>query len=80
MLASVIPVRDRARVLGNRSIINSAVVAGSTFLLGKWLDAGSEYAMVDFPAELPVDVYPGDSCCSVKLCILSAALKFQRTK
>ena len=38
MLAIIIPARDRARVLGNRSIINSAVIAASTFILGKWLD------------------------------------------
>ena len=49
MLANVIPVRDRARVLGNRSIINSAVVAASTFLLGKWLDAGQNISWLTFP-------------------------------
>ncbi len=49
LLANVIPVRERATVLGNRSIINSAVVAGSTFLLGKWLDAGQNISWLTFP-------------------------------
>jgi Na+/melibiose symporter-like transporter len=48
-LATVIPARDRSRVLGNRSIINSAVVAASTFLFGKWLDAGAKLTWVTFP-------------------------------
>jgi MFS family permease len=49
MLANVIPARDRARILGNRSIINSAVVALSTFLFGKWLDAGTALSWATFP-------------------------------
>ncbi len=54
MLAKVIPARDRVRVLGNRSIIRSAVVAVTTFLLGKWLDAGSIIPWITFPLNYQV--------------------------
>ncbi|MDF1514238.1 MAG: MFS transporter [Anaerolineae bacterium] len=54
LLARAIPARDRARVLGNRSIINSAVVAVSTYLLGIWLDAGGKISWANFPLNYQV--------------------------
>ncbi len=49
LLADVIPERDRARVLANRNIIVSAVVAVLTFLAGKWLEAGNQIRWATFP-------------------------------
>lgn len=49
MLADIIPVRDRAQVLANRSIINSATVAVCTFLYGQWMDAAANISWATFP-------------------------------
>lgn len=54
LLADVIPERDRARVLANRNIIVSAVVAVLTFLAGKWLEAGNQIRWAAFPLNYQV--------------------------
>ena len=53
MMADLIPVRDRAQVMANRSIIHSATVAVCTFLYGQWMDAAANLPWATFPAELP---------------------------
>jgi hypothetical protein len=54
MLADVIPVRDRAVVMANRSIISSATVAVCTFLFGKWMDAAASIPWAGFPVNYQV--------------------------
>ncbi|MGC9348347.1 MAG: MFS transporter [Anaerolineae bacterium] len=49
MLADVIPPRDRALVLANRSIISSATVAVCTYLFGQWMDAATRIPWAGFP-------------------------------
>ncbi len=49
LLAEIIPEQDRARVLANRSIIQGIVVALTTFLFGRWLDAASRLPWAAFP-------------------------------
>ncbi|MBN1933746.1 MAG: MFS transporter [Anaerolineae bacterium] len=49
LLADVIPERDRARVLANRNIVVSAIVAVLTFLAGRWLEAGNQIRWATFP-------------------------------
>lgn len=54
MLADVIPVRDRARVMANRSIIMSATVAACTFLFGLWMDAAAKIPWAAFPTNYQI--------------------------
>ncbi len=49
MLADIIPVRDRARVMANRTIIMSATVAVFTSLFGRWMDIANRWAWASFP-------------------------------
>jgi MFS family permease len=49
MLADVIPPRDRALVLANRSIISSATVAVCTYLFGQWMDLATRLPWAGFP-------------------------------
>lgn len=49
MMADIIPVRDRAQVLANRSIISGATVALCTFLYGQWMDAAANLPWATFP-------------------------------
>jgi len=49
MMADVVPVRDRATVMANRSIIMSATTAFFTFLFGKWMDAAAGITWAAFP-------------------------------
>jgi len=49
MLADVVPVRDRATVLANRSMIMSATVAACTFLFGRWMDVAAGIPWAAFP-------------------------------
>ncbi len=54
LLADIIPVRDRALVLSNRSIIQGATVAVSTFLFGRWMDAAGQIAWARFPVNYQI--------------------------
>jgi len=54
MLADVIPIRDRAIVLANRSIIMSATIAICTFLFGKWMDAAASIPWATFPTNYQI--------------------------
>jgi MFS transporter len=54
MLADVIPVRDRATVMSNRSIIMSATVAICTFLFGRWMDAAANIPWAAFPTNYQI--------------------------
>ncbi|MGC9469595.1 MAG: MFS transporter [Anaerolineae bacterium] len=54
MLADVIPMRDRARVMANRSIISSATVAACTFLFGRWMDLADTLTWAKFPVNFQV--------------------------
>ncbi|MCD6284335.1 MAG: MFS transporter, partial [Anaerolineae bacterium] len=54
MLADVIPIRDRAAVLANRSIIMSATIAICTFLFGKWMDAAANIPWATFPTNYQI--------------------------
>jgi hypothetical protein len=59
MLADVIPVRDRARVMANRSIIMSATVAVCTFLFGLWMDAATRIPWAAFPINYQIVYFIG---------------------
>ena len=54
MLADVIPIRDRAAVMANRSIIMSATIAICTFLFGKWMDAAANIPWATFPTNYQI--------------------------
>lgn len=49
LLADILPARDRAQVMANRSIIHGATVAVCTFLFGRWLDAAANLPWATFP-------------------------------
>lgn len=49
LLADVVPERERARVLANRSIIAGVAIAGLTFVAGKWLEGASTLRWAQFP-------------------------------
>lgn len=59
MLADVIPVRDRARVMANRSIIMSATVAIFTSLFGLWMDAAATIPWATFPVNYQLVYFVG---------------------
>ncbi len=54
LLADVIPPRDRAFVIANRSIIMSATVAVCTFLFGRWMDAANAIPWAAFPVNYQI--------------------------
>ncbi len=54
MLADSIPIRDRAAVMANRSIIMSATIAICTFLFGKWMDAAADIPWAAFPTNYQI--------------------------
>lgn len=49
LMADLIPLRDRAQILANRSIIHSATVAVCTFFYGQWMDAAANLPWATFP-------------------------------
>ncbi len=59
LFADVIPLRDRAKVVSTRNIIQSVTVAACTFLFGRWLDAGCTPPVGGVPGELPGDLRRG---------------------
>lgn len=54
LLADVIPDRDRAFVMANRSIISSATIAIFTFLFGLWMDAANNISWAIFPVNYQI--------------------------
>lgn len=54
LMADIVPERDRARVMANRSIIVGVTVAASTFLAGRWLEASSNLHWAAFPANYQI--------------------------
>ncbi|MGC9522486.1 MAG: MFS transporter [Anaerolineae bacterium] len=54
LLADIIPVRDRALVIANRSIIQGATTAISTYLFGKWMDAAAQIPWARFPVNYQI--------------------------
>jgi len=54
MLADIIPIRDRAAVMANRSIIMSATIAICTFLFGRWMDAAADIPWAAFPTNYQI--------------------------
>jgi MFS family permease len=54
LMADVVPERDRARVMANRSIIVGITVAVTTFLAGKWLEASVNLRWGAFPANYQI--------------------------
>jgi len=54
MLADIIPIRDRATVMANRSIIMSATIAICTFLFGTWMDAAANIPWAAFPTNYQI--------------------------
>ncbi len=54
LLADVIPERDRTRVFAKRNILASAMVAGLTYVAGRWLEASDRLHWAAFPLNYQV--------------------------
>ncbi len=59
LFADVIPLRDRAKVVSTRNIIQSVTVAACTFLFGRWLDVAARIPWAEFPVNFQVTYVVG---------------------